>query len=264
MWIVDRSKILILASLLMLLWMIFPQSAQAGKAMKALAFDGASGTVEVAAIYETSYAAQKGVMKSLKPSSKLMKKALGFKGTIILRSQDGKQVITLSQWQDLASYQAYTSVAVADSSTAASAPVPPAPTHTFTFEVAATQTSINGATPALRGKEAVVQVAQFTAKQPDSQSQLLAQVQEMIPALLQKQPIPQSVVLLKKLDSGDVALLTNWNCSALFEDVGKPAAIKPSNALIAIADIEQQLYNVVNIIPAELQKAGDQENKFDN
>jgi hypothetical protein len=161
------------------------------------------------------------------------------------------QLIVFSQWQDLASYQAFTP---APTTTPTSASVPPAPTSTLIFEVVSVQSGITGATPALRGKEAVIQLTQFTAKNPDQRSQIVDRVQELIPNLLQKQPIPQGILLLKGLENQQIALLTNWNCTALFEDVGQPMAIEPSSELLALADNEQHLYNVVSIIPAEVKK----------
>jgi heme-degrading monooxygenase HmoA len=235
----------------------FSVPAQAGKMMSSLTFDDSSGIVEVVAIYETSYSTQKSIVKSLKINNKLIKKALGFKGFSLLQSQDGKQAIAFSQWQDLASYQAYIPAITTDSSKVNAADtlaVPPVPTKTLMFEVVTTQMAIVGAKPALRGKEAVVQLAQFTAKNPDARSQTLNIVEKMLPTILQNQPIPQSVILLKAIDSEDVALMTNWNCSAMFEDVGKPKAIAVGSDLEAIADSEQNLYNVITIIPAELKK----------
>jgi heme-degrading monooxygenase HmoA len=233
-----------------------PLPAQAAKVMPALAFDAPGETVEVAAVYETAYATQKSVIKSLKVSSKAMKKAPGFKGAAVLQSQDGKQVMVVSQWQDLASYQAYTPAAsTAEASKAEEVAAPPAPTQVSTYTVVATQPAIAGSTAALRGKEAVVQWVEFAANTLDSRSQVLAQVQTMTNSLLQPQPIPQSIVLLQTTDSGSIALVRNWNCSALFEDVGKPTAIAPSPALAAIATTDQHLYNVINIIPAPVKKA---------
>lgn len=228
----------------------FSSPAKAG-GNKALEFDAASGTVEVAAIYETSFTTQKSVGKSLKVSSKLMKKAPGFKGFSMLQSQDGTQIIVFSQWQDLASYQAFDPNST---TTSISPSTPPAPTSSLIFEVVSVQTGIKGATPALRGKEAVVQFSQFTAKNPDERSQILTQIQEMIPHLIAKQPIPQSILLLKGVENQQIALLTNWNCSALFPDVGEPVAIEPSTDLVALANNEQHLYNVINIIPAEVKE----------
>lgn len=256
--IVQQSQAVLITCLLSLgIWALLCHPAEAGKVMKSLAFDAASGTVEIATIYETSYAAQKSVMKSLKAGSKAMKKAPGFKGFSMLQSQDGNQVIALSQWQDLGSYQAYTPTLSADSSkaaTSAAASAPPVPTRTLTLEIVKAQAAIAGATPALRGKEAVVQLAQFIPKDPEARSQLLSRVEAMIPTLLQKQPVPQSILLLKGIDTDTVALQTNWNCSALFEDVGQPMAIEPSSELVALADHQQTLFNVATIIPAEVKQ----------
>ncbi len=223
--------------------------------MKAVTFDPPGGAIAVAAIYETSYPAQKPLVKSLKLSNKLMKKAAGFKGAFTLRSQDGKQVIAFSQWQDLTSYQAFAPTVTPSATTAAPATPPPAPNRTLVFEVAALQPSIQGTIPALRGKEAVVQWMQVVPKTAKGQMQTLPLLESIIPEVLQTQPIPQSMVLLRGVEDGGLALLTNWNCSALFEDVGKPVAIAPSKDLTAIADIDQHLYNVITLIPAEVQEA---------
>ncbi|GBO56384.1 hypothetical protein APA_4720 [Pseudanabaena sp. lw0831] len=234
-----------------------PIPSQAGKVMSSLKFDDSSGIVEVIAIYETSYSAQKGIVKSLKIGNKLIKKSLGFKGFLILQSQDGKHVASLSQWQDLASYQANISTIATDSNKVNAADtlaMPPAPTQTLMFEVATAQTSIAGTSPALRGKEAIVQLTRFTTQKPDTRSHSLNLVEEMIPNILRNQPIPQSVILLKGIDSNDFALMTNWNCSAMFEDVGKPKAIALSSDLESLVDDEQNLYNVVTIIGAQEKK----------
>ncbi|MDX2240875.1 MAG: hypothetical protein NW224_09345 [Leptolyngbyaceae cyanobacterium bins.302] len=253
--VIHQSNSLMFACLLLLsLWFLSPAAVQAGKAMKAMVFDGSSGTIEIATVYETSYSAQKMLVKSLKTKTKAMKKAAGFKGSSMLQSQDGKQVIAFSQWQDVASYQTATAASGASASsksTTASTPlVPPEPTRVLKYEIATVQTSISGATPALRGKEAVVQLAQFTAKDPVTRSQIRTKVKQLLPQLLQKQPIPQSIVLLTDVETGDVALMTNWNCSALFEDVGKPSAIELSDDLLALVDSTQQLFNVTSILPA--------------
>jgi len=236
----------------------FDSPVQAGKFMASLVFDPASDPVEVAAIYDTSYATQKTLVKSLKISNKLMKKATGFKGFSLLQSQDGKQVIALSQWQDLPSYQAYVPPLVTESSNSKSSEglaAPPVPSQTLMFEVVNAQTAIAGATPALRGKEAVVRLTQLAPKSPEMRSQVLTSMEAMVPALLQNQPIPQSVILLKSLDSDDLVLMTNWNCSAMFEDVGKPEAIALSSDLTELVDNKQNIYNVITIIPAEVKKA---------
>lgn len=241
--------------LLILALAVSPDFALAGQEMKAVTFDATAGTIEVASVYETSFVAQKGTVKSLKTLSKSMKKAPGFKGSLVLQSQDGKRVITLAQWQDLASYQAFVPPSAASNKATVGSTAPPVPTRTLTYELALAQPALPGATPALRGKQAVVQLIQFVAKQPTNFPQLLERVESLIPALLQKQPIPQSVVLLKSVEPAEAALLVNWNCSPAFEDVGQPTAIEPDEPLLALADVNQQLFNVATLLPVEVKSA---------
>jgi hypothetical protein len=252
-------KLLITFSLACVVLLNFATPVQAGKFMSSLAFESTDDIVEVAAIYESSYTTQKTLVKSLKVSNKPMKKALGFKGFALLQSQDGKQVIALSQWQDLNSYEAYMP----------SASGLPTPTQTLIYEVVLAQTTIAGAKPALRGKEAVVRWTHLTPKNiaintatntatnnadSEMRSPLLDQVSEIVPSLLASQPIPQSVILLKGLDSDDLTIMTNWNCSAMFEDVGKPEAIALDDDLAALADSDDTIYDVITLIPAPVKK----------
>ncbi len=195
-----------------------------------------------------------------------MKKALGFRGFALLQSQNGKQVIALSQWQDLDSYEAYMpSASGLKSKTSETTSAPPEPTQTLIYGVVSAQTAIANAKPALRGKEAVVRWTHLTptniAKNiatniadPEKRSPLLDQVTEIVPALLASQPIPQSVILLKGLESDDIAIMTNWNCSAMFEDVGKPEAIALGDELANLADSDENIYDVITLIPAPVKK----------
>lgn len=97
---------------------MFSSAAWASESPKSLAFDDSTSAVEIVTIYNTSFATQKSVLTALKLSSKLMKKAPGFAGFSMLRSQDRKPIITLSQWQNLSSYKAY-NTPIADSSLSA-------------------------------------------------------------------------------------------------------------------------------------------------
>ncbi|MDX2097105.1 MAG: hypothetical protein SFW36_04960 [Leptolyngbyaceae cyanobacterium bins.59] len=252
---------------LLLACLIFPGNVYAAKKPKALIFDQ-PGRMEVAVVYETAFATQKGTVKALKLVSKSMKKAMGFQGSATLKSQDGKQVIVLSQWQDAASYQTYATTAATTASktsipseTTPGMTTPPVPARTLVLQLEKAQPSIAGTIPALRGKEAVVHLSRWTAKSPEFQPEVLAQVEAMIPSLLATQPVPQSVLLLKAIETGEVALWRNWNCSALFEDVGVPTALIPDKALAALADSEQLLYDVVNLIPVEEKKVKADEEK---
>lgn len=255
-------KMLVTFSLTYIVMFASATPAQAGKFMSSLAFESTDDIVEVAAIYESFYTTQKTLVKSLKVSNKLMKKAPGFKGFALLQSQDGKHVIALSQWQDLDSYEAYMPSASGFKAKAAdTTSAPPAPTQTLIYEVISAQTAIANAKPALRGKEAVVRWTHLTPKDiapniadPEMRSPLLDKITEIVPTILASQPIPQSVILLKGPESDDITIVTNWNCSAMFEDVGKPEAISLEEDLAALADSDDNIYDVITLIPAPVKK----------
>ena len=96
------------ALLLLAVLTVAPQVAQADKPVTAYAFDPASDSINVAAIYETTAATQKDVVSSLMKSSKsFFKKTPGFGSFSVLQSADGDRVLSLTQWQDAASYNAY-------------------------------------------------------------------------------------------------------------------------------------------------------------
>ena len=272
----NSMKAFVLSLVLLLSVLIgYPNAAQADKVPSSFKFDASSSAVNVANIYDTTLETQKSVIKTLK-SSKSMKKAPGFNSLSILKSEDGSRVVTLAQWQDLASYQAYTTPPVEESksskaedaakedSTKSSKSkkekdkkdtVAYAPTKTLVLQIGKTQAAVEGATPAIRGKEAVVELIQFKLKSPDAQSTVLSSVEGMFPSILEKQPAPQSVVLLKSVDNAEIALMANWNCSASFEDLGKPAAFEQPVDIASLADNDQRLYDVVKIISPPPPKA---------
>ncbi|MGB5961348.1 MAG: hypothetical protein WBG73_11860 [Coleofasciculaceae cyanobacterium] len=239
--------------------LIFSSAAWASESSKALSFDASTSAVEVVTIYETSFSTQKSLVTALKSSSKLLKKAPGFAGFSMLRSQDRKQMITLSQWQDLSSYKAYNTPIVDSSLSASKQPTStPTPTHIKIFELTKAQASIANAIPAFRGKEAVVQFIKLMPNSADDQGKLLEQIEVIIPDLLQKQPIPQSALLFKGIDNNEIILMLNWNCSVMFEDLGKPSAIAFDDNLV-LSDIDQQFYDVIKIMPAEVKETRDED-----
>lgn len=280
----NSMKAFVLSLVLLLSVLVgYPNAAQADKVPSSFKFDGSSNAVNVANFYDTTLETQKGVIKSLK-SSKSMKKAPGFNSLSILKSEDGSRVVTLAQWQDLASYQAYTTPPVEDTksskddaekeeSTKSSKSkkekdkkdtVAIAPTKTLVLQIDKTQAVLEGATPAIRGKEAVVELNEFKLKSPDAQSTVLSSVEGMFPSILEKQPAPQSVVLLKSVDNAEIALMANWNCSASFEDLGKPAAFEQPVDIASLADNDQHLYDVVKIISAPPPKADKKKEKSES
>ncbi|MBD1844426.1 antibiotic biosynthesis monooxygenase [Cyanobacteria bacterium FACHB-63] len=235
----------------------FPTRAEASKVTKAITFDPGATAINVAAIYETTPTTQKSALKSLK-SIKAYKKTPGFNSAALLQSDDGTRIIALSQWKDLESYQA--SIAPPETAEAAKETKKEktpaiAPLRTVIFQVGKAQTAREGLVPTVKGKEAVVEFSEFKLKSPDDQAKVVANAEKLIPAALLKQPNPQSVILLNSSDSTDVALLANWNCTADFAEGEKPAEFDTLDAEVAgLVEVEQHLYNVVSILPAEVKK----------
>lgn len=175
----------------------FPTHAEAAKVAKAIAFDPGVTAVNVATIYETSPTTQKATLKSLK--NKAMKKAAGFSSSALLQSEDGTRVISISQWKDLASYQAFIAPPVdttASKETKKEKAPTAAPLRTVIFEVEKAQTAREGLKPAVKGKEAVVEFSEFKLKNAADKDKVVANAEKLIPATLLKQPAPQSVILL--------------------------------------------------------------------
>lgn len=177
-----RFNKLVLSFVLLLGVVIGFPNVAAAKSVKSVSLDPSNGAVNVAAIYETSLETQKDVIKSMKSSKSLLKKAPGFESLSVLKSEDGTRVIV--------------------------------------------------------------------------QPKVIASVEKMMPSMLVKKPAPQATTLLRSVDNTDVALLANWNCSADFEDTGKPAAFdQPDADLVALADNDQRLYDVVQIMSAKSKES---------
>lgn len=248
-----KFRTIALAILLSLSILIgFPERAVALKPLKAIAFDPGASAVNVATIYETAPTTQKTTMKSLKSTNKALKKAPGFSGSAVLQSDDGTRVIVLSQWQDLESYQSAIATPAEETKEKTSAI---APTRSVIFEIGKTQTAREGVIPAVKGKEAVVELSEFKLKMPNDQAKVIASAEKLIPAALLKQPTPQSVILMSSTDSAEVALMANWNCTADFAEGETPSEFDALDAEVAsLVDVEQRLYSVVNILPIEAKK----------
>ncbi len=248
-----------------------PNLALADKAPKSITFDPASKMISIAAIYETTPDTQldaiSGVMKS---SKSFYKKAPGFGSFLVLKSEDGTRVVTLSQWQDVASYQAFLA---ADESADKSSKneqsyeddeesEPSVPNKTITFEISKTQ-SPPGILPSLRGKAALVQFNEITAKKAEDQATILAATEQGLTDTTKAYPAPKSLVLLRGVTSADVAVLTNLGYTAdEFTDVSKAPTFKLlSDEAASLAKNEQHLYEIVSIIAPKPKSEGKLEGK---
>ncbi|GFE67577.1 hypothetical protein [Chroococcus sp. FPU101] len=248
----------------------YPSTAKADKKpVQPILFNPSE--IDVATIYETTAESQKGAMSSIAKTSKtLYKKNPGFDGFAVLGSKDGNKIIVLSQWKDKKSYQAYTEQPVEDYKTKyadykskysesaedykskyaaqkskEAAPIEPSKTIIFELE----ETQPNSLVAALR-KESVVQLSQYTIKDNETESEVLDFVEKLIPTASDMVPAPRTVILLKSSDNKEVALLASWSCSADFDGLETPPSFAElPQDLVAAADNEQHLYEVLKIIP---------------
>lgn len=255
----------------------YPNVAQADKSNKVvnpISFDPASKAVNVATVYETTPETQKDTISSIvksvfKSKTSSINKAPGFNNYFILKSEDGSRVLALTQWQDSASYQTFVAPPAQESTLTSEEPEKEkysksskeyaaiAPARTVVFEIAKTQAG-EGVIPAIKGKKAMVEFDEFTAKDPADQPKLITFAEELMPRATQMQPVPGSVVLLKGIDNADVALLANWDSSEGFEELAPaktPAFAPPSDELTTLVDTDQHLYEVVKVISAKPPKS---------
>lgn len=270
------SKLVVSFVLFLSVLIGYPNVTQADKidkAIKPIYFDPVSKVVDVATVYETTPETQKDTISSIVKSVFKSKKPFinevpGFNNYFILKSEDGTRVLALIQWQDSTSYQAF--VAPPEESTESTSKKPEqekyskfskeyaaiAPTRTVVFEIAKTQAE-EGVIPTIKGKKAMVEFDQLTAKDPANQPKLITFAEELMPSAMQMQPPPGSVVLLKGVDNADVALLANWDSSEEFEELPDktPAFAPPSDDLTTLVDTDQHLYEVVKVISPKPPKS---------
>jgi heme-degrading monooxygenase HmoA len=250
----------------------YPNLALADKAPKAIAFDPASKMVSIAAIYETTPDTQLDAISSVMKSSKsFYKKAPGFGSFLVLKSEDGLRVVTLSQWKDVASYEAFLTPADASSEKSSKKETSDdeeeesetiAPNKTVTFEIGKVQAPA-GVIPSLRGKAALVQFSEIAAKDAADQATVLAAAEQGLVDITKAYPAPKSVVLLRGVDGAEVAVLSNLGYTAdEFTDVSKAPTFKLlSEESAALAQNDQHLYEVVAMISPKSKSDGKSEGK---
>jgi heme-degrading monooxygenase HmoA len=224
-------------------------------------FDAAADGVNIATIYETTPDTQKDIVSSvLKSSKSFFKKAPGFNSFSVLQSEDGTRVVALTQWQDAASYEASLTQTTEDYAAKSSKKekskdkVAAEPTKTIVFKVEQTLAP-PGMVAAIRGKNALVQFSEITANSADDIASLLASAEEQLPNATQMYPAPRSAVLLKSVDSADLAMLASWGYAEEFDDLTlvPTLAVLPDDATLAAN--EDHLYEVVKIIAAKPEKS---------
>lgn len=240
--------------LLLAVLVSYPSAARAEKAVKAVSLAPSSDMVNVVAVYETTPTLQKSVTSGvLKASKSLVKKAPGFDSLAVFQSEDGTRVMTLTQWKDLASYEAFLAQPVEESPKSSKKEkenVTAEPIHTTVYAVDQAQVP-EGMAPSIRGKKALIQFSEITAESPDAVATLLTTAEAALPSAAELYPAPYAAVLLKGVDTPAIALLANWGSADEFEDL---TALPTLSLLPDEVAADQHLYEAVKIVSAKPEK----------
>lgn len=260
MKILPRLSALTLAFFLCLNILLgYPNNAEADKGNKSISFDPSTTAINVANIYETTSTTQEDIVSDVSKFSKsALKKAPGFSSFSVLKSEDGLRVLTLTQWQNPESYQAFVAQPPAESaklSKTDKAETAIAPTRTVTLTIDKIQAP-EGIIPALSGKKTLVQFDEMAAKATEDKTKLIDSMEKFLPSLTQIYPAPRSAVLFDSQDSANVALLANWGyTSNEFADLSKVPTINSlSDDVAPLVSSDRHLYEVVKVIAAKPEK----------
>ena len=214
-----------------------PSSA---RAETSVALDTANDLVKVATVYKTKPNKQTEVLSDvLEFEESTLPKTPGFVNSSILKGQDGTEVVALTQWQDLPSFEAYSEASIKD------APKTDKP-QTFVFEVQKAETSRSKPIITESGN---IMFSQFKMKQPDKQSELAGIIEQMMPTAFATVPGLQWAAMSPSTDKSTIAMIAQWNSREDFESLGKNAGFdKETNYWQTYADNEHDLFDVVKII----------------
>ncbi|NJL45205.1 MAG: hypothetical protein HC922_04510 [Leptolyngbyaceae cyanobacterium SM2_3_12] len=249
--------------------------AVADKVIEPLIFDAASGRISVVSLYETTAATQKDTLKAVFKTSKSFYKTIpGFFNFAIFSSGDGTRLVELTQWQDLASYQAFkTSLTTEgaedykkyyekytqDKDGADPAVTEPFLTAAFEIDQAIAPPGMISAIP---GEAALVQISGFKVDTAEHQVDLLVAATEVFETIPSLYPAPRSAILLKGVDSPFVALLSTWGTVTEFSDLSQvpTLTITPGATVDDTGENwltqDNNLYQVVKVISAKPEKYG--------
>jgi heme-degrading monooxygenase HmoA len=218
-----------LASWLMVVAIVgFPNFAWADKPPTPFGFNKTDGAITAVSLYETTSATQKEAFKeAFKTSKSLYKAPPGFDSFAVLASSDGEQVVELTQWQDLTSYEAFQTSFTTTSedyskyyekytqTNSDAANSQPFLTGIFAIEHV---TAPPGMVMAISGENALVQMSLFSATDMDTQQLVVAAVKRTFADLPQLYPAPRSAALLTGIDTPNVLLIATWGSVTEFAD----------------------------------------------
>ena len=216
---------------------LIPKTAQADTSV---ALDTANDLVKVATVYKTQPNTQTEVLsKVLKFEESTLPQTPGFVNSSILKGQEGTEVVVLSQWQNLPSFESYSqehSKDLPDSDRS----------QTFIFEVQKAET--RGLKPAISESGAIM-FSQFKLKDPEKQSELAGIIEQMMPTAFATVPGLQWAAMSPSIDRSTIAMIAQWNSRKDFESLGQNAGFdEETNYWQTYADNEHDIFDVVKII----------------
>jgi heme-degrading monooxygenase HmoA len=199
----------------------------------------ASDTViNVATVYKVNRAEQAKTLSDVLDSSETtFPKTKGFLNASILNGQDESEVIALSQWKDLSSFQTY---AKQQNLSSKNAP------QIFACQVQHTETRDQNLS---FGEQDAVMFSQFKMKPDQKQSDLAMIITQEMPGVLQMIPGLQWAAMCPSIDQSTIALIARWQSRNDFQSLGKePGFDKETNYWQTYANNEHGLYDVVKVI----------------
>jgi heme-degrading monooxygenase HmoA len=209
-------------------------------AATAVSLDSSNSSVNVATVYKVDKADQEKMLSNVLESTQAdLPAAKGFINAAILNGQDESEIIALSQWQDLPSFQTYIKQQSPNSSDRNA-------TQTFACQVQHTETR---ATSPSVSQGDVIQFSQFKMKPNKEQSELAMVVSQMMPGALQMSSGLKWAAMCPSTDKSTIALLARWQSRGDFESLAQqPGFNKSTNYWQTFADNEHGLYDVVKVI----------------
>lgn len=213
---------------------------KAARASTSIALDTANDLVKVATVYKTQPNTQTEVLsKVLEFEESTLPQTPGFTNSSILKGQEGTEVVTLTQWQDLPSFEAY-SQEYSNNEFYNDKP------QTFVFEVQKTET--RGLKPAIAESGAIM-FSQFKMKDPKKQSELAGIIEQVMPTAFATVPGLQWAAMSPSTDRSTIAMIAQWNSRKDFESLGQNAGFdEETNYWQTYADNEHDIFDVVKII----------------
>jgi len=250
--------------------------AYADKPPSKIVFDSTATPINVVSFYKSTPETQKDIVSStLKASKSFYKSNPGFGSYLVLQSEDGTRVLTLTQWKDQASYEAFAAQATASESAPYKSDKAEsyksssksygkksdyekeaiAPDRTIVYQIDKTQAA-EGVIPGIYGLQTLIQFSDVVANDSETAPTVVASIEETFENAVKTVPAPHAAILLKGLENGELAMLANWGYSKdeLSDPEKLPDIDLTPEAVDELTTSDENLYEVVKVVTPKLPK----------